>query len=73
MAVKIHRKGKAGDSGGCWQFSGKSASKDVQFAVLHSSERGVQITPKVKKWIDKVLDKSGEKATWSAKASIKKK
>ncbi|HIL73293.1 MAG TPA: trypsin-like serine protease [Verrucomicrobia bacterium] len=65
------RPGKAGDSGGGWVFEQDSPKPDVLFAVIHGGGFGPQPSAN-RKWIDKTMANSGEKATWLAKPKKKK-
>ena len=69
--AKGQRLGKAGDSGGGWVFEQDSPKPDVLFAVIHGGGFGPQPSAN-RKWIDKTMAGSGEKATWLAKPKKKK-
>ena len=69
--AKGQRPGKAGDSGGGWVFEQDSPKPDVLFAVIHGGGFGPQPSAN-RKWIDKTMANSGEKATWLAKPKKKK-
>ena len=69
--AKGQRPGKAGDSGGGWVFEQDSPEPDVLFAVIHGGGFGPQPAAN-RKWIDKTMADSGEKATWLPKPKKKK-
>jgi len=69
--AKGQRPGKAGDSGGGWVFEQDAPVPDILFAVIHGGGFGPQPSAN-RKWIDKTMADSGEKATWLAKPSKKK-
>ncbi len=69
--AKGQRPGKAGDSGGGWVFEQDSPKPDVLFAVIHGGGFGPQPSAN-RKWINKTMANSGEKATWLAKPKKKK-
>ena len=70
--AKGSRPGKAGDSGGGWVFQQKAPQRDVLFAVIHGGGKGPQVAV-FRKWIDKVMKSSGEKAQWRPAPILKKK
>lgn len=65
VTTRKNNPGKPGDSGGAWVIENAKSGKHILFAVIHGGGRGTQPAA-LHKWINKTMQKSGEKADWVA-------
>ena len=63
ITKKADNPGKAGDSGGGWVIESPDKKEHVLFGIIHGGGRATQPVA-VRKWIDGIMAKSGEKAAW---------
>tara|TARA_Y100001934_G_scaffold324_2_gene405 strand:- start:1992 stop:2690 length:699 start_codon:yes stop_codon:yes gene_type:complete len=63
ITKKADNPGKAGDSGGGWVIEDPKGKAHVLLGIIHGGGRATQPVA-VRKWIDGIMAKSDEKATW---------
>jgi len=63
ITKKADNPGKAGDSGGGWVIEYPKEKAHVLLGIIHGGGRATQPVA-VRKWIDGIMAKSDEKATW---------